>query len=111
MRLNPVSVATVSSVLLLSIVIHVNHARAADDDRRDPATREAQAARQEERQGKLKNNADAEQRERNKYTRCDMLSGDDRGYCIRRMNGEGTVTGSVESGGITRELTVVVPAK
>jgi hypothetical protein len=82
-----------------------------DTDGRDPAVREAQAARQEARQGKLKNDADAEQRERNRYARCDMLSGDDRGYCIRRMNGEGTVTGSVEGGGLSRELRVIVPAR
>ena len=111
MRLNPISVATVSSVLLLSIVIHVNHARAADDDKRDPAVREAQAARQEAQQGRLKDNADSEERERNKYARCGYLQGDDRDYCIRRMNGEGTVTGNVESGGISRELTVTVPAR
>jgi hypothetical protein len=78
---------------------------------RDPAVREAQAAQQEARQGKLRNDADAEQRARNRYARCDYLKGDDREYCVRRMNGEGTVTGSVESGGILRELRVVVPAE
>ncbi|HLX81712.1 MAG TPA: hypothetical protein VKS43_14130 [Burkholderiales bacterium] len=78
---------------------------------RDPAVREAQAAKQEEQQGRLKNDADRDQREQNKYARCDYLQGDDREYCIRRMNGEGTVSGSVESGGITRELRVPVPAR
>src|SRR5579862_6704738 len=55
---------------------------------RDPAVREAQAAKQEEQQGRLKNDADRDQREQNKYARCDYLQGDDREYCIRRMNGE-----------------------
>jgi hypothetical protein len=98
-------------MILFSIAAHVEHAKAADDDRRDPAVREAQAAKQEAKRGRLTNNADAAQREKNKYARCEALSGDDREYCIRRMNGEGTVTGSVESGGLYRELRVPVPAQ
>jgi len=78
---------------------------------RDPGLREAQAAQREAQQGRLENNADREQRERNKYARCDNLPGDDREYCIRRMNGEGTVTGSVEGGGITRELRIPIPVQ
>jgi hypothetical protein len=85
--------------------------RSDSSDGRDPAVREAQAAKLEEQQGRLKNNADRDQREQNRYARCDYLQGDDREYCIRRMNGEGTVSGSVESGGITRELRVPVPAR
>ena len=100
------SIAFAAVTLLFAVA-----ASAADNDGRDPAVREAQAARQEMQQGTLKNNADAEQRERNRYARCDYLKGDDREYCIRRMNGEGTVTGSVESGGLTRELRVIVPAQ
>ena len=80
-------------------------------DGRDPAVREAQAAKQEAKRSGLTDNADAAQREQNKYARCDVLSGDDREYCMRRMNGEGSVTGSVEGGGISRELRVVVPAQ
>ena len=80
-------------------------------DARDPSVREAQAARQEARQGRLKDNETPEERERNKYARCESLQGDDREYCIRRMNGEGTVSGSVEGGGLLRELRVVVPAE
>ena len=83
----------------------------ADNDRRDPAVHEAQAARQEARHGRLKDNATPAERERNKYARCEALQGDDREYCIRRMNGEGIVTGSYEGGGILRELTVTVPAE
>jgi len=110
MPLNPISVI-VSSMMLFSLATHVDKAKAADNDKRDPAVHEAQAARQEARQGKLKDNADETQREANKYARCDYLKGDDREYCIRRMNGEGTVTGSVEGGGLSRELRVIVPAE
>ena len=79
-------------------------------DARDPSVREAQAAREEARRGRLTENATPEERERNRYARCDNLQGDDREYCIRRMNGEGTTSGSVEGGGILRELVITVPA-
>ena len=70
--------------------------------------REAGAALQEARGGKL---ADANTSfESNKIARCGYLKGDDKEYCVRRMNGEGTTSGSVQGGGILRELTVTVPA-
>jgi hypothetical protein len=70
--------------------------------------REAGAALQEARAGKL---ADANTSfESNKVARCGYLTGDDKEYCLRRMNGEGTTSGSVEGGGVLRELTVEVPA-
>ena len=102
-----------TSAVLGSLLFLAFAATAADvdGDKRDPAVREEQAARQEAKQGRLENNADREQREQNKYARCDYLQGDDRAYCIRRMDGEGTVSGSVEGGGIVRELRVNVPAK
>jgi hypothetical protein len=65
--------------------------------------REAGAAAQERPRGNLTDGY-AE----NKYARCDYHKNpEDREYCIRRMNGEGTVTGSVDGGGLLRELTVV----
>ena len=80
----------------------------AAEDRR-ACLREAGAALQEAKAGKL---ADANTSfESNKVARCSYLKGDDREYCVRRMNGEGTTSGSVEGGGILRELTVTVPAK
>lgn len=70
--------------------------------------REAGAALQEAKAGKL---ADANTSfESNKVARCGYLKGDDKEYCVRRMNGEGTTSGSVEGGGLLRELTVTVPA-
>lgn len=76
------------------------------NDRRDPSVREAQAAKRERVQ-----NEDPAQLERNRFTRCEALPADDRDYCILRMKGEGTVSGSVEGGGILRELRVTVPAR
>ena len=70
--------------------------------------REAGAALQEAKVGKL---ADANSSfDSNRVARCGYLKGDDKDYCVRRMNGEGTTSGSVEGGGILRELTVTVPA-
>jgi hypothetical protein len=78
---------------------------------RDPAKREAGAARDEARRGVLARGEDATVFEKNKLARCDKHTGEDRDLCIRRMNGEGTVTGSVEGGGLYRELRVQVPAQ
>ena len=76
----------------------------------DPARREAGAARDEARRGELARGENAAQFEQNKFARCEKLPGEERDYCIRRMNGEGTVSGSVEGGGLYRELRVTVPA-
>lgn len=72
--------------------------------------REAGAALQEARRGNLKDPEIADY-EGNRYARCDLHRGEDRSDCIRRMNGEGTVTGSVQGGGIYRELRTIVPAR
>ena len=50
------------------------------------------------------------QYERNLLARCSSLPAPDRQDCERRMRGEGTVTGSVQGGGVYRELITVVPA-
>jgi hypothetical protein len=80
------------------------------NDGRDPAKREAGAARDEARRGVLARGEDAAEFERNRLARCDRHQGLDRDLCIRRMNGEGTVSGSIEGGGLYRELRVQVPA-
>ena len=49
--------------------------------------------------------------EKNRLMRCAALAQGDREDCVRRVQGEGTVSGSVESGGIYRELRTTVPAK
>jgi hypothetical protein len=46
----------------------------------------------------------------NASKRCDRLPGDDKRACIARMQGQGTASGSVSSGGIYRELVTREPA-
>lgn len=79
-------------------------------DDRKTCLREAGAAQVEARRGQL---TDAQAAyEQNKLARCAYhKNADDRSYCERRMRGEGTTSGSVEGGGILRELTVTVPAQ
>jgi len=70
--------------------------------------REASAALQEARRGNL--NDGQAQFERNRLLRCEKQPPEDRQDCVRRMSGEGVTSGSVEGGGILRELvTPVVP--
>lgn len=71
--------------------------------------KEAGAALQEARRGRLGDGQTAY--ERNQTLRCDSLKGGDREDCLRRMRGEGTVSGSVEGGGIYRELRTTIPAQ
>ena len=47
---------------------------------------------------------DPAQYTRNALQRCDSLKGDDRTDCWARIRGQGIATGSVEGGGIYREL-------
>jgi len=71
--------------------------------------REAGAALQEAKRGRMGDSQSAY--EQNRLIRCDGLPAGDREDCLRRMRGEGTVSGSVESGGIYRELRTTVPAQ
>jgi hypothetical protein len=77
----------------------------------DSATclKEAGAALQEAKSGSL--GAGQSSFEQNQLIRCDRLKAGDRDDCLRRMHGEGTVSGSVEGGGIYRELRTTVPAQ
>ena len=71
--------------------------------------REAGAALQAAKRGR---SGDGQgQYEQNRLIRCERLPAGDREDCVRRMRGEGTVSGSVESGGIYRELRTTVPAQ
>ncbi len=71
--------------------------------------REAGAALQE---SKRRRTGDGQSSyEQNRLIRCDRVAAGDRDDCLRRMRGEGTVSGSVESGGIYRELRTTVPAQ
>ncbi len=69
--------------------------------------REAGAALQEAKRGRVGDSGSAY--EQNRLIRCDGLPAGDREDCLRRMRGEGSVSGSVASGGIYRELRTTVP--
>ena len=70
--------------------------------------REAGAALAQARRGQL-DDGDAPYA-LNARRRCDVLVGSDRDACLERMNGQGSTSGSVASGGIYRELVTTVPA-
>jgi hypothetical protein len=75
----------------------------------DKATclREAGAAQQDARRGKLANDADYQ---KNAALRCQSLPATDRSDCERRVSGEGATSGSVSGGGVYRELRTTIPA-
>jgi hypothetical protein len=70
---------------------------------RSVCLREASAAYAQAKRGDLTNNAPAYQA--NASQRCDALPANDKLDCQARMQGQGTVSGSAQSGGISRELT------
>lgn len=71
---------------------------------RSACIQEAAAARKAARNGQLTDReADFHA---NQLARCTPLGGLDKLACVARMDGAGTVEGSVESGGILRELTL-----
>jgi hypothetical protein len=113
------------ALLLLSVAFSATEARAAGDsasataryqaDRahcnsgqsnQDRATclKEAGAALEESRRGHLHDDKAVDKS--NAYLRCDALPAGDRDACQRRINGEGTTSGSVLDGGLSRELVV-----
>ena len=69
---------------------------------------EAGAALQEAKRGNL--GGGMGQYEQNQLRRCDAHPAEDREDCLRRMRGEGTISGSVEGGSIYRELRTTTPA-
>jgi len=48
--------------------------------------------------------------EKNQFKRCRVFRGEDREACEARVRGEGTSTGSVQSGGILHEVVRPVPS-
>ena len=90
-----------------------NRERAACTDgssQQDRATclKEAGAARDESRQGRLGTGSTAT--DANATARCNALPAKDRSDCIARINGAGTTSGSVREGGVYRELVTRMPA-
>jgi len=78
---------------------------------RGACLREAAAARDEARRGRLVDEQGPTQYLENALLRCRPLPADDRADCEARARGEGTVRGSVEGGGIYRETVRPVPAR
>jgi hypothetical protein len=68
--------------------------------------REAGAAFAQAKQGMLDDGQSMSQFQRNALQRCQPLPDEDRLACRARMQGMGTISGSVEGGGILRELVV-----
>jgi hypothetical protein len=71
---------------------------------RHDCLREAGAALQEARRHRLDNGENEQQLAANREARCQYVGTEDRADCVRMMQGEGTVDGSVEGGGLYREL-------
>jgi hypothetical protein len=51
---------------------------------------------------------DSSQLVANRFLRCDRLPDEQRHDCVARMEGQGTINGSVAGGGIYRELVTIV---
>lgn len=79
--------------------------RLPDDQDRAACRRDAGAAYVEARRGSLQA-GESQDYTTNALRRCDALPGRDRDDCIARMRGAGTVSGSVEGGGLYREYVV-----
>lgn len=77
--------------------------RLSEGQDRAACLREAAAARAQALRGELDDGA-ADYRE-NSLARCRVLQGEDRRDCLSRMTGAGSVSGSVEGGGMLREYT------
>jgi hypothetical protein len=67
--------------------------------------REAGAALEEARRGRL-NDGQQAQYQQNALVRCNVLPPADRDACLARMQGQGVMRGSVAEGGIYRELII-----
>jgi hypothetical protein len=69
--------------------------------------REAGAALAESRRARLGNGEGARDLARNAEQRCKNVAPADRDDCLRMARGEGTVSGSVDGGGVIKELVTV----
>ena len=103
-----IRIVAVGTLLCATAAAAADRVYPSNGQTRYDTAREARAAQSEARRER---DEDPARLERNRFARCDALPAEDRQYCMRRMNGEGRVEGSVEGGGIYRELTVTVPAR
>lgn len=80
-----------------------------DPDARMDCLRDAGAARQEALRGTRDPAVDAAQLERNAIARCEVHKDKiDRALCVQMALGEGKVSGSVEGGGVIRQIEVEI---
>ncbi|MDO8906513.1 hypothetical protein [Hydrogenophaga sp.] len=78
---------------------------------RTSCLREAGAVRAEAMRGARRGGESEEMLTRNALERCKRQSGEQQAICERMVRGEGSTTGSVEGGGMIRELTIMEPAR
>ncbi|MDR7148107.1 hypothetical protein J2W49_000035 [Hydrogenophaga palleronii] len=78
---------------------------------RTSCLREAGAVRAEALRGVGRGGESQETLMRNALERCKRQPADQQAICERMVRGEGSATGSVESGGMIRELTIMEPAR
>jgi hypothetical protein len=71
--------------------------------------KEANAALAEAKRGRLDMHQQTNYQQ-NALARCERLPMEDRDACQHRINGDGTITGSVAAGGLYREYREIVPA-
>ena len=80
-----------------------------DPSSREACLREAGAVRQDALRGKIGDNTTPGDWRRNALARCQAhQDAFDRSQCERRMMGEGQAQGSVEGGGLLREITTTI---
>jgi len=72
--------------------------------------KEAGAAHAEAKRQLLGNGEGARALQQNAEKRCDQVASADREHCLRKARGEGTVSGSVDGGGVLKTLVTPVPA-
>lgn len=77
---------------------------------RTTCLKEAGAAHAEAKRKQLGNGEDAHALGQNAEMRCKQAAIADQDRCLRMARGEGTVTGSVEAGGLLKTLVTPVPA-
>ena len=78
---------------------------------RSSCLREAGAVRAQALKGVPQGGESAEERMRNALQRCNPLPADRKAICERMVRGEGSESGSVQGGGVIRELTIMEPVE
>lgn len=83
----------------------------ASPEEMESCRKEARNALAEARRKRLDNGRSPDEYRQNALERCAAHQGDDRLACEARMRGEGRTQGSVEGGGVLRELETTIPPR